>query len=111
WISSGGGTINNQVILNGNATINVNRDFLLTESGGIKTLVQLNNTSQLNINRNLNIQATTNNKVELELNNSSNLRIKRNFLRGTPAYGILTSNNTSTVTYNGTGNSQSVAGG
>jgi hypothetical protein len=110
-VSSGGGTINNQLILNGNGTLTVNRDLFLTETGGIKTLVQLNNTSQLNINRNLNIQATTNNKVELELNNSSNLRIKRNFLRGTPAYGILSSNNTSTVTYNGTGNSQIVAAG
>ncbi|MBE7441929.1 MAG: T9SS type A sorting domain-containing protein [Flavobacteriales bacterium] len=111
FISSGGGTINNQLTLNGNGILTINRDLFLTETGGIKTLVQLNNNAALNVNRNLSIQATNNNKVEIELNNNSNLRIKRNFLRGTPAYGILTSNNNSTVTYNGTGNSQIVAGG
>ena len=111
FISSGGGTINNQIILNGNAIFTVNRDIFLTEIGGIKTLVQLNNTSSLNANRDISIQATADNKVEIELNNNSTLNIKRNFLRGIPAYGQLTSNNVSTVTYNGTANSQQVAGG
>ncbi|MCC7332911.1 MAG: T9SS type A sorting domain-containing protein [Flavobacteriales bacterium] len=109
--SSGGGTNNNQVIINGNGTLTVNRDFLLTETGGIKTFIQMNNTSKLNAKRDIQITATTDNKIAFELNNTSTLSIGRNFKRGTPAYGILTSNNTSTVNYNGTMYSQTVASG
>ncbi|MCO6500551.1 MAG: T9SS type A sorting domain-containing protein, partial [Vicingus serpentipes] len=111
FVSSGGTTVNNSIILNGNASLTIAQDFKLTNTGGVKTLVQLNNSSTLNVARDIEMTASADNKIEIDLNNSSALTIARSFVRGTPAYGILNSNNSSTVKYISTLYSQTVAGG
>ncbi|MCB9174114.1 MAG: hypothetical protein H6589_05855 [Flavobacteriales bacterium] len=111
WNSTGGTVTNNTFTLNGSAAVNIGQDLILNHTGGMKIFSQLNNTSTLTVNRDIQYIASADNKTEIELNNTASLRIKRNVLRGSPAYGKLTSNNSSNVIYNGTANSQIVGAG
>jgi hypothetical protein len=111
FISSGGVILNNEIILNGTAAMLIGQDFKLNNTGGIKTFVQLNNTATLSVDRDIEFIASADNLNEIEMNNTSSLRIKRSFVRGIPAYGILTSNNSPTVIFNGNAYSQIVATG
>ncbi|MCB9364819.1 MAG: T9SS type A sorting domain-containing protein [Flavobacteriales bacterium] len=111
WNSIGGTVTDNNFILNGTATATIGQDFILNQTAGTKIFTQLNNSSSLTVNRDIQFIASADNKTEIELNNTSQLTILRSFVRGTPAYGSLKSNNTSTVSYLGSTSSQTVAGG
>jgi hypothetical protein len=111
FISSGGATVNNLITMNGAGAMIIGQDFKLNNTGGIKTFVQINNTAALTVDRDIEFTSNADNLNEIEMNNNSSLKIKRSFVRGSPAYGILTSNNSTTVIYNGNAYSQTVATG
>lgn len=111
WVSSGGGSINNEILLVGSAELFVGRDLILNNIGGIKTDIKLSNTSILTVVEDIEYIASADNKNEIELNNTSSLIIKKSIVRGSPAYGILSSNDNSLVNYNGDSYQQIVAGG
>jgi hypothetical protein len=102
-INSNGGTINqNLLTIDNTSSLLVTNDFNLDYSGGMKIKTSLTNDATLTVGRDINFIATSDNLTEIELNNNSILNIARNFVRGTPKYGLLTSNDASTVVYNGT---------
>ncbi len=101
-INSSAGTVNeNLITLNTGATMSISGDLLFNNTGGVKTTLALNNTSALNVNGDITFTATGDDEGEIELNNSSTLNLAGGFNRGTPAYGILDCNGTSTVTFDG----------
>ncbi len=109
WISTGGTVNNNLLTLNNNASLVIGNDLTMNYSGGMEILITLNTTSQMNVTRDISYVATGDNQEMIQLNNSTQLSLGRNFVRGTPAYGILQCNNSSTVNYNGTSYLQNMA--
>ena len=101
WDSDGGTTIDNLMILNGTASLNVTGDLTLDYSGGQLIKHTLNNSSTLSVDGNVEFIATGDGLTEVELNNTSSLILKRNFVRGSPAYGVLDCNDATTVSYAG----------
>ncbi|MCB0803332.1 MAG: T9SS type A sorting domain-containing protein, partial [Flavobacteriales bacterium] len=102
-INSSSGTINNNEInLNGNAILTIRKDLELNHTGGIKSQITANSTSRILVEKDLSFTATTDDRVEIELNNSAQMKVKGSFNLGSPAYGIMDFNNTSTLEFNGT---------
>ena len=104
------GTINNnEMILDGNAILNISRDLKLDRSGGMKIITTLNNTSILTVSRDMIFTANAVDMTEIELNSTATLNIGRDFVRGATPYGILDCNDNSTVVYNGSSYLQTMA--
>ncbi len=87
--SSGGVVTNSEILLAGNSTLTVGENLTFTES------------SQISVGEDLTFTATADDKVEIEMNNSSSLSIAGDIVLGSPAYGILDFNNSSTLVFNG----------
>ncbi len=109
-LTSTAGTVStNTITLSNAATFSVGRDVTFNSSGGMKLSMTLNNTSALTVGRDLTFTSTAASKTELIFNNAATMSIKRNIVRGGTPYGTLTFNNTSTLTFNATGNQQVIA--
>ena len=109
WISTSGTVSNNSMTLSNAAVLSVARDVTLNYSGGMKISLNFNNTSSLAIGRDLSFTSSAASQTEAIFNNSSSMSIKRNIVRGATPYGMLTFNNSSALTFNGTANQQIVA--
>ncbi len=110
WTSTAGTSSINSMNLSNNASLTTTRDLTLSSSGGMKISFNFNSSSILNIGRDLTFTASAAAMTEAIFNNSSALNIKRNIVRGATPYGILTFNNSSTLTFNGTSNQQIIPG-
>ena len=65
--------------------------------------------SSISVIDDINIAATTDDRVELNLFNSSNLFLGNSIVRGTPAYGNITNDGSSSIHYTSANNLQSIA--
>ena len=84
--------------MNNSSILTVTENLNLTQSGaGIKSQITINNFARLAVLDDINMKANAVNKVEIELNNNTSLALAKNIERGVPAYGILDSNDFSTV--------------
>ncbi|MBS1982518.1 MAG: T9SS type A sorting domain-containing protein, partial [Bacteroidetes bacterium] len=108
WVSSAGTVTPNTLTLSNASTLSVARDVSLNYSGGMKLSLNFNNTSGITIGRDLNYTSSAAAATELIFNNSSTMGITRNIVRGGTPYGNLTFNNNSSLTFNGTGNQQTI---
>ena len=106
--SSAGTVSTNDVVVGNASSLSVGRDLALTYSGGMKVGFTFNNTASLSVGRDLTFTASAAGGTELVFNSSAGMSIKRNIVRGSPAYGMLTFNNSSTLTFNGTANQQTI---
>ncbi len=106
WNCSAGTVANNLLTANNTGVVNVTRDLTLNYSGGQKISLTFNNATSLSVGRDATFTSTAAANTEMIFNNSAAMNIKRNIVRGGTPYGILTFNNTSTLTFNGTGNAQ-----
>lgn len=98
-MSSSGNTFNNEVILSGNASLEIDRDLLLENTGGIKSVIRLDNSAELTVYRDIRFTTSAEDNLEIMLNNDSRLIPGRVIEReGTP-YGIINSNDNSTVVF------------
>lgn len=106
WTGNGGTVAANTLTVSNAGTVSVTRDVTLSHSSGVKVGLAFNNTSALNIGRDLTFTAAAAGTTEAIFNQSAALNIRRNIVRGGTPYGMLTFNNASTLTFNGTGNQQ-----
>jgi hypothetical protein len=106
WTSTSGTIANNTMTLSNSSSLAVGRDLTLSYSGGMKIGFAFNNNSTLSVGRDLTFTSTAATQTEAIFNNASAMSIKRNIVRGGTPFGILTFNNTSTLTFNGTANQQ-----
>ncbi|MBS1558624.1 MAG: T9SS type A sorting domain-containing protein, partial [Bacteroidetes bacterium] len=110
WTSTGGTTTANTLTLSNTSGLSVGRDVNLNYSGGMKVSLNFNNSSSLTVGRDLTYTSTAAAQTEAIFNGSATMSIIRNIVRGGTPYGNLTFNNTSTLTFNGTGNQQTIPG-
>ncbi|MBL7852106.1 MAG: T9SS type A sorting domain-containing protein [Cyclobacteriaceae bacterium] len=108
-LSSAGTVTNNSLTFSNNSTLTVGRDLTLANTGGTKIGLTFNNTAGLTLGRDLTFTASAALLTELIFNNSATMSIRRNIVRGGTPFGMLTFNNTSTLTFNATGNQQVIA--
>jgi hypothetical protein len=73
----------------------------------MKISLNFNNSALLSIGRDLAFSSTAAGQTEVIFNNSSAMNIKRNITRAS-SFGNLTFNNSSSLTFNGTGNQQTI---
>ncbi|MDD2550024.1 MAG: hypothetical protein PHD00_08010 [Bacteroidales bacterium] len=99
--SSTGTTSNVEVVLGGSSELNIENDFIMSNTGGPKVVVTANNSSVIDVNRHIEYNSTASDKIEIELNDNANLLIAGNFYRGASNYGILNCNGNSTLVFNG----------
>jgi hypothetical protein len=108
WTSSSGTVSTNSMTLGNSSALSVSRDVNLIYSGGMKISLNFNNSASIVIGRDLAFSSSAAGQTEVIFNNSSAMSIKRNITR-VSSFGSLTFNNTSTLTFNGTGNQQTIA--
>ena len=102
FTSTGGTTTNTTFDIEGEATIG--NMLTLEQSGsGMKTQLTINSGGELNVD-NFTLSSAADDKVEIELNGTAIMNVTGSLTRGTPAYGIIDGNGTSTVNFNGSGN-------
>jgi hypothetical protein len=107
-IYSTAGTGDNTLTIGALSTLTINDELRLSNTGGPKTTLAIDN-SNATITENVTFVAAADNKVELDISAGSNLFLKHNIVRGSPAYGILLSTGNSTVHYNSSNFSQTLA--
>jgi hypothetical protein len=96
--------------LDDNATLIIGEDLDMNFTGGSnKMLFTLNTNSSISVARDIIYSTLDDDQIEITLNNATVLQVGRKFVRPTPAYGILTSNGTSTVKYKSDDYLQSMA--
>jgi hypothetical protein len=101
FTSGAGSTSNNEINLANTATLSINGDLILANSGGPKIMITLDNSSVFNAGHNISFNASADDLTEIEMNNTSTLNLSGNFVRGTPAYGRFTSNQDATLVFKG----------
>ena len=106
WISTAGSSKTNDMTMNNSSVMIINRDLVYNYIGGMGINHTINNSGVLNIKRDINITYSAAGFVGITLNSSATLNLVRNIVRGTPAYGSLICNGSSTVVLNGSSNSQ-----
>jgi hypothetical protein len=106
WTGSGGTVANNTITASNASSLAVGRDLTQSYSGGMKIGFTFNNNSTLSVGRDMTFTSTAPAQTEAIFNNAAAMSIRRNIVRGGTPYGILTFNNTSTLTFNGTANQQ-----
>lgn len=86
--------------------------LVLNGQGGNSTRFRIGNSVVASINGDITLSASAAGKAKIELNSNSTLKIKGDFLRSPSPnrFGSLTNSNSSTVEYNGSGNTQVIAG-
>ena len=108
WTSSSGTVASNTMTLSNSSSLAIGRDLTLSYSGGMKIGFAFNNNATLTIGRDMTFTSSAGAQTEAIFNDASAMSIKRNIVRGGTPYGILTFNNTSTLTFNGTANQQAI---
>jgi hypothetical protein len=108
-VSSGGSATTNNFTFNGTSALNVTRDVLFGNTGGVKSVFTFNNTSSLNVTRDLAFAATAASKVEMIFNNTSSLNLYRHLTKS-GGFGLLTFNTGTNLNLLGSVYQQNVAG-
>ncbi len=107
-INSTAGSGNNTISISTLSNFTIGGELTLSNSGGPNTSISVDN-SDLTIDDNLNFTATSDNQVGITISTGADLFLGRNIIRGTPAYGYLTSSGNSIVHYNSANNLQTMA--
>ena len=102
------GTTDNTISLTSGSMMTIGGEFTLTNSGGPNTLVDLD-ASSLTVSDNIIFSATSDNQVGINLSSSSNLYLGNSIIRGTPAYGNIANDGSSSIHYISDNNLQVIA--
>jgi len=106
WNSSAGTISPNTISVSNASSISIARDLTLNSTGGMKIGFTFNNTSSMAIGRDMTFTASSAGMTEAVFNNTASMSIRRNIVRGGTPFGMLTFNNATVLTFNGTGNQQ-----
>ncbi|MBU1717853.1 MAG: T9SS type A sorting domain-containing protein, partial [Bacteroidetes bacterium] len=99
WTSSAGTSADSELSLENTASVVVTDDCILDYSGGEKILFSAENDATISILRDLTLSSTAADKTNISLNDDSELKIGRNIVRGDPAYGNITCNDDSRLSF------------
>ncbi|MBS1541297.1 MAG: T9SS type A sorting domain-containing protein, partial [Bacteroidetes bacterium] len=110
WSSSGGTVTANTLAVSNSSNVNVARDINFNYSGGMKLSLNFNNSANLSVGRDMSYTSSAAAQTEAIFNGSATMGIARNIVRGGTPYGNLTFNNSSVLTFNGTGYQQTIPG-
>ncbi len=104
-INSTAGVNNNTVDLTNSSTLTTTEELTLNNTGGPKSIITVDN-STLTITEDLTYIASADNMNEISLLNTAVLSLRKDVVRGSPAYGVLSTVAGTTVNFNSTTNLQ-----
>ncbi len=107
-VNSSAGSGDNTINISNLSDVTIGRELTLNNTGGPKSTISVDN-SDLTIDDHVNFIAAADDMVEIALSTTADLFLGHNVVRGTPAYGILSSSGNSRVHYASSDNLQTMA--